>query len=457
MQAIQLKFNDKIIRIEKVNLLKSFFGFGRLLLSALLFLMPLMFLTSATVYNEELAFGIYATAVLLTVGIFLGLLLYKGRSLLIDPKGFLNVLIYALLVITPSVITSPGTSANTFGLVGVRSVSGLATILFVMAFYFINLFNVGSRIKKNLPVIALVSNIAILLGILTNFGTLINTPTVGALPVLSFLLAVSVVNFVLGLKVTDFRFRVVNTLVLAVIAFFILGGVSSEFKLILSFVLGLFFYLLILRAVKRVGAKNFKNEFITNARLQFYVVAAVVSLLAVILTLLAGPVEFTAIKSILNYYSYFGDMDGQDFAQIIAGQGVVLVLVKASSTLFAIISSFGLVGLMGYLSIFFYLFRREAKLVNKGGEIGFNSVLNILVLILIAVSSVFVQIGIYSSLVFLFILTESDKFETFLLKGEVKLFSNSALRALRKVLVFVVVVFMAIVSFNLLKLLGIVV
>ncbi len=390
---------------------------------------------------------------MLTVGIFLGLLLYKGRSLLIDPKGFLNVLIYALLVITPSVITSPGTSANTFGLVGVRSVSGLATILFVMAFYFINLFNVGSRIKKNLPVIALVSNIAILLGILTNFGT----PTVGVLPVLAFLLAVSVVNFVLGLKVTDFRFRVVNTLVLAVIAFFILGGVSSEFKLILSFVLGLFFYLLILRAVKRVGAKNFKNEFITNARLQFYVVAAVVSLLAVILTLLAGPVEFTAIKSILNYYSYFGDMDGQDFAQIIAGQGVVLVLVKASSTLFAIISSFGLVGLMGYLSIFFYLFRREAKLVKKGGEIGFNSVLNILVLILIAVSSVFVQIGIYSSLVFLFILTESDKFETFLLKGEVKLFSNSALRALRKVLVFVVVVFMAIVSFNLLKLLGIVV
>ncbi len=457
MQAIQLKFNDRIIKVEKPNVIKTLFRMGRGLLTSILFLTPLMFVTSANLYNEELAFGIFACAVLLTVGAFVGLFLYKGRNLFLDPAGFLNVLIFALLIIIPSVATSPGTSANTFGLIGARTISGLAAILFVMAFYFINLFNIGSRLKRNLPVVAVVSNISILFGLIINYTLWTPRDTSSLYLAGGLAFATIFANFLFALKVADFKVRVVNVMVFLVTAALLFRSVSPELLIILTFVLVLFFYVLVLRAIKRVGLKNFKAEFLNNKVLQLYVVSGVVSLVVLLFVLLSTKVEFNALKQLITYFSNFGDLDGQDFMQIIAGRGV-LPSVKTSSTLFGIISSFGLLGLTGYLSIFFYLFRREA--INGGklkSALSLNSILNILVLVTIAVTSLFVPLGIYMSLIFLFVLTESDKVEPFLIRSEFQFFETKWKKIIRKVVVVAVLILMSIISINLLRLLGILV
>jgi hypothetical protein len=416
------------------------FRLGRAAFILLLVLLPLSFLSPTTVYNEDLAFGFFSSAVIFGIGCFLALLLYKGKQVLLDPPSFVNVLIFALLVITPTVLSTPSTAANTFGVVGLRSISGLATILFVIAFYLINLFNLRDRIWNLFPKIASIVNIVILFSILTSQ---VYTKT-GFVNTVTLLVLLSIINFVISLKLNNDRVTVLNSVVLTLTYLFTYKIVNPEFKIVVSVLLGAVFYFLILRVIKRVGTQNFRNEFLTNRRFAIYAVGLALSLVSLLLTVLTSGVNtFSSITKITSYYTNFGSLESNVIGQILFGRGLLNSAASGNSTLYVIISSFGLFALAGFLYLFFYVLVREVKA---------KRVLNVLVLLLIAAGSLFVNLGIYTSIVFLFILVQTALIEPFVLTANVNT-TNIYVRHGRKVAIVAILAVTVVVIVNLLKLL----
>jgi hypothetical protein len=443
MQKIQFKLNNRVVTVGTVNAVNPIsliFRLGRAAFILLLVLLPLSFLSPTTVYNEDLAFGFFSSAVIFGIGCFLALLLYKGKQVLLDPPSFVNVLIFALLVITPTVLSTPSTAANTFGVVGLRSISGLATILFVIAFYLINLFNLRDRIWNLFPKIASIVNIVILFSILTSQ---VYTKT-GFVNTVTLLVLLSIINFVISLKLNNDRVTVLNSVVLTLTYLFTYKIVNPEFKIVVSVLLGAVFYFLILRVIKRVGTQNFRNEFLTNRRFAIYAVGLALSLVSLLLTVLTSGVNtFSSITKITSYYTNFGSLESNVIGQILFGRGLLNSAASGNSTLYVIISSFGLFALAGFLYLFFYVLVREVKA---------KRVLNVLVLLLIAAGSLFVNLGIYTSIVFLFILVQTALIEPFVLTANVNT-TNIYVRHGRKVAIVAILAVTVVVIVNLLKLL----
>jgi hypothetical protein len=447
MAKIQFKLNNRVVTagtVNAVNPVSFIFKLGRAAFILLLVLLPLSFLSSTTVYNEDLAFGFFSAAVLFGIGCFICLVLYKGKQVLLDPPSFVNVLIFALLVISPTVLSTPSTAANTFGVVGLRSISGLAVILFVIAFYLINLFNLGDRIWTLFPKIASIVNIVILFSILVSG---IYTKT-GFVNTITLLVLLSIINFVISLKLNNDRVTALNSVVLTLTYLFTYKIVNPEFKIVVSVLLGAVFYFLILRVVKRIGAQNIKDEFLSNRRFALYALGLALSLVSLLLTVLTSGVNsFSSITKLVNYYTNFGALESNVVGQILFGRGLLNSAASGNSTLYVIISSFGLMALVGFLYLFFYVLIREIRA---------KRVLNTLVLLLIAAGSLFVNLGTYTSIVFLFILIQTAVAEPFILRPSVNT-NNVYLRQGRRIALVAVLVLTVVVVVNLLKLLKILV
>ncbi len=444
MRSFQFKLNNRVVTVGNLNPVSFLYRSARAVCIALLILLPLAFLSSTLVYSEDLAFGFYAAAVLLGVGLFISLLLYKGKSILIDPLSFVNVLIFALLVITPTVISTPSSAANTFGVIGIRSISGLATILFVIAFYLINVYNLRNRLWTMLPKVASVVNVVVLFSLLI---TEIYTKQTFA-NTLTMLAVVSLINFALTLSVNSKRFQLINAVVLALINIFVFRFVTTEFKVVASLIFAAIFYFLILRSVKGIGAKNLKAAFLTNIKLQSYALGVAISMVTLILTVLStGVGSLGSINKILNYFTNFGSLDATSIGQILLGKGLLSASSSSNSTLYIIITSFGLVALAGFLYLFIYVLLKEIKA---------KKLINTLVLVLVAIGSIFVNLGVYVNIVFLLILIDSARATEFQLSVNLST-SKVGFRYGRKAFVLAVLLVTVVVIFNLLKLLKIIV
>lgn len=444
MRSFQFKLNNRVVTVGNFNPVSFLYRSTRAVFIALLVLLPLAFLSSTLVYSEDLAFGFYAAAVLLGVGLFISLLFYKGKTILIDPVSFVNVLIFALLAITPTVISTPSSAANTFGVIGIRSLSGLATILFVIAFYLVNVYNLRNQLWTILPKVVSVVNVVILFSLITteiySKQTFANTLTMLAL--------VSLINFALTLSVNSKRFQLINAIVLALINIFVFRFVTTEFKVVVSLSFAAIFYFLILRSVKGIGAKNLKAAFLTNIKLQSYALGVAISMVTLILTVLStGVGALGSISKILNYFTNFGSLDGTSIGQILLGKGLLSASSSSNSTLYIIITSFGLVALAGFLYLFIYVLLREIKA---------KRLVNILVLVLIALGSLFVNMGVYVNIVFLLILIDSARASEFKLNANIGT-SKIGFRYGRKAAVVAILLVTVVVIFNLLRLLKVIV
>jgi hypothetical protein len=101
----------------------------------------LFFATVSTINNTDyLGFKYFLIGTLALAGLFLVQLLLRGKKILLDPPGFLAVLVFALATTTTSVLVTPANISNTFGGENFKALSGLVIMSALGLFYFTQLY-----------------------------------------------------------------------------------------------------------------------------------------------------------------------------------------------------------------------------------------------------------------------------------------------------------------------------
>ncbi len=92
-----------------------------------------------TAYNSEASLFFFSI-LSVTIGLSLYVLtvVLGGFRKVIDPKGVIVVLVFALMTTTAAVMVSPSSSSNTFGTAAVKALSGLAIISYLGIYYLSN-------------------------------------------------------------------------------------------------------------------------------------------------------------------------------------------------------------------------------------------------------------------------------------------------------------------------------
>ncbi|MFS8130455.1 MAG: hypothetical protein ACMG57_00600 [Candidatus Dojkabacteria bacterium] len=203
-----LEFTLPVLTGRKSEILsKILFSLGIVSFFLLIAVLPYSNLFSGKSF-EQSSFETLILFMCTTLAFLGSFLLLQGKKVLVDPKYFLSVLLFALLTTAASVLKSPAHISNTFGIELVRSLSGV-TIMSIVGFYFF--FNLVAKDFKTL-------------------NKLVNT--------FKFSLVVLIIILMFHTNVTDVNF-VNNNLAIVLFAYFFLtlSLVFTRTKLVLKSIL----------------------------------------------------------------------------------------------------------------------------------------------------------------------------------------------------------------------------
>lgn len=141
------------ISLKREKFFKTILDLFYILSLASVFLLPaLLVLTNIfnTTFEREpqylINYLIVSTAVL--TSLFLGKLILAGKKVVIDPNGFIPVLLFALGLIFTAVTSINVGSSSTFGNSSTKMFSGLFVMILVSIFYFISLYIGNNTLLK---------------------------------------------------------------------------------------------------------------------------------------------------------------------------------------------------------------------------------------------------------------------------------------------------------------------
>lgn len=145
--------NLNVIKLSKKrplidNLFKLNVSVSQIIFLIFLAVLPFSVLFFSNETYETAVFYVFSTLIIVQIGLFISSIFLGGKKMLIDPKGFAVVLVFALLTTTSAISTDPPTVANTFGIDAIRGMAGVLIMMMVALFYLINVNVTDFRFLK---------------------------------------------------------------------------------------------------------------------------------------------------------------------------------------------------------------------------------------------------------------------------------------------------------------------
>ncbi len=365
-----------------------------------LFFLPFCFYL-ATDTKIEASFYMYVLIyMIITAALFLGLILFKKKDIYIDPKGFLNILIFSLLSTISILLVEQSDVANTFGSTALKSLSGLSVIAFLAIFYFSHFF-INTKTKLTNAVSLLIAGSFVL--ILATLGT--SAENIDGYIIFDLMVLLPI--FLFGLYKNKYM-QLLSVLfifiaILKLSEFTISDGllfVMSFSLLITNFILLAFRYMngdLVLEFKQTFASlKNFdKEKILNNLALIVHLILFISALIAVIYFVFtnnfkAESVFETTFDDIKDIWASLSD---SGIRSVLFGRGALLLNINFSFFNNLFISQ-GIVGLIAYLVVISYI----VKQIYKSYKNKFNDYLTYtfnLLILFILISSIFVYPGMF--------------------------------------------------------------
>ncbi len=371
------------LKPRKTNLILNIIDYLFLSLVPLfLVLLPLVTLLNNGVSLELnlLNYLILSTSIFLII--FITRLVLLGFKVLMDPPTFVNLLFFALLTTTASVVVTSPSPLNTFGSGNFRALAGLTIMVLLTSFYILNSYlNSAYRLRKFIKSLILGFFIYLI-------GVIINPSFVSVGFTLMFITIFSIFYIFWSLNSNKLKLLKLSLYVVLVsIALIRLSTLSTFiteiyvilFTLLFVSVITVILLIIFRRDLLKISLLKFKNTLnlfkdkkyrtlFRNLFIQLLIVSPIIILLLLILLTIQKQGTFLVfniiVERLVNTFKGFFEVANGNFLNILSGFG--FSGFRASYPLISNIFYIqGILGLIAYISLGVYLLFKSISLVKN--------------------------------------------------------------------------------------------
>lgn len=348
------------------NVLKFLHFFNLILLSFFIFFFIFAgrLGISSSIETDTFKFTIFVLGIIYTIFFFS--LVYIRKDRIVDPINFLPILVYALLTTISSVLSTSGGTANTFGILEQRGLSGILILSMIGLYYILNFYIKDLKLYKRFYSILLVSIslFTILAIIFSNYNDSIVLNNINL-----FILFPLIFSGGLLLK-KGARTLILSLLIISILIIFISVG---DINLVLQNFATFLFSLTVVSIVstiyilfRLIRNRKLKKEFNSN---YLYLLIPIFLILSLVYLQINSPQilasklsSFRDIQLALNNLINLNGVD--NIVKTISGFGST-TLKPGISLVANIISTQGLIGLLSNIVLFGSLIFIGIRFLNK--------------------------------------------------------------------------------------------